>query len=291
MEKALLVNDIGDIETSAPFTRVYFGTEVCQKRIPGLNVLRAALAAVRKKKKDFTFVTPYVTDGGMDKLEKDFRFLAASGEKCEVVFSDWGVFKLLRDDFPGLAPVLGRLLSKQRTDPMAYPVLHNAQMPRRVMNRVTKTDVIILPKAAPPSVLRQFCASPVNVPLFQKFLISNGVRRIEIDNLLWGMDIRPRRGLGISLHLPYGIISTTRLCGLVNLTYRRCRGECARRYLDIKGEAFPVHHLVSGNTVWYRSKTPDGECLRKNHVDRIVFDPRKMAGEQARIPGGQLTGG
>ena len=43
------------------------------------------------------------------------------GGATEVVVNDWGVLRLVRREFPGLRPVLGRLMNKMMRDPRVAP--------------------------------------------------------------------------------------------------------------------------------------------------------------------------
>ena len=50
-------------------------------------------------------------------------------------------------------------------------------------------------------------------PIIRQFLIRNGVRRVELDNLLQGIALDfSNSGMSASLYIPYAYITTTRLC-------------------------------------------------------------------------------
>jgi len=253
MENAIAVNNNSRLNKIEGFQRVYYGNEFCQRLIPSLNALKAAYASIKKQKKNFTLLTPYVTNSGMEKIACLLDFLGRQDEHNEVVFNDWGVFSLLKKRYKKLEPVLGRLLTKQRRDPRAHDILLNCQEARRVFDKQNKRTYIMIPKEAPPSLYEHFKASVINAPVFQDFLITNGIRRVEIDSLAWKMKIKVNPEIGISVYLPYAYVSTTRLCGLVNLTYRECKKRCKDFYFSFKSPSSPADFYIKGNAVFYKT--------------------------------------
>lgn len=272
MEKAIHVNDVKQIAHAGACDRVYYGSEFCQNLIPHPADLERVLDAAETKGRGFTLVTPYVTDEGIRKLEELFNALSGR-DKAEVVFNDWGVFSLLRSSYPAITPVLGRLLTKQQRDPLARDVIFNRQKPVRSRDKATGTARVFLPRRVPDAVARHFKSGIVNVPAFQEFLISNGVRRVEIDNPVWDMELRVDGKIGVSLHVPLGYITTTRLCGLLDLTYGPCRRECMKTGFTFKDKAWPVPIHIAGNAVFYETKIPSRKYLSGRSIDRLVVGP------------------
>jgi hypothetical protein len=274
MEKAILIETPGQLAGAGSFARVYYGTEFCQNKLPDLRTLKQVHKRIRSEKKNMTLVTPYVTDRGIDRLRELFDYLDQAGAPGEVVFNDWGVFRVLRDGYPNLTPVLGRLLTKQRRDPMAHDVLLNRQAPGKEIVAKNRATRIVCPKTTPPPVLEHYKASVINMRIFQEYLRENGVRRLEIDNLVWGMNISVDRKIGVSLYYPFGYVSTTRLCGLLSLTYSSCRRECGNRYISFRDPGSPVPFYIYGNTVFYKTALPSRAALQRMHINRIVYQPQ-----------------
>ncbi|MDA8337028.1 MAG: hypothetical protein M0Z41_18930, partial [Peptococcaceae bacterium] len=173
------------------FTRLYFGREFCERALPKVDdVMRAVMFCNRYNRK-FTLVTPYVTEDGLGKLRDIFASLERYRVGCEVVANDWGVLNLLRDSFPSLLPVLGRLLNKTWRDPRMDSHIH----------------------AIPKEDLGLFRTCSLAGPFMRDLLEIFGVDRIEMDNLLQGMDPNLLQwGYLVSLYLPYGVITTGRIC-------------------------------------------------------------------------------
>ena len=267
-ENSLFSNKYKDIDSQ--FRRIYFGNEFCENLIPGLDELKRWYDASIRNKKHFTFVTPFVTNRGLYALENRFAFLNMQ-KNIEVVFNDWGVLSRIKDNFKNLIPVAGRLLTKQRRDPRILRILTGKQKPAIVASDDKKSKIISLPKKPPASLFRHFSASLINVPIFQNFLLAQGIRRIEIDNLAWPMEVRVDKKIKISIYLPYGYISTSRLCGKMTLSYASCKKECKKYFFSLKNPLSPVPISAIGNTVFYETTVSSFAYLKSLGVDRIVF--------------------
>lgn len=256
------------------FSRVYFGNEFCQHLIPSQDSLARIYSAAQRKGLAFTLLTPYVTDEGLERLRPLFDFLADRKGGPEVVVNDWGVLRLLKREYPNLTPVLGRLMNKMLRDPLAaaYYTLH-ALTPQPAL-----------------SALRQ---SNLTVPVYRAFLKSSGIRMIEVDNVVQGIDMNLKAmGLRGALYLPYGFVATGRICLFASLNQPRekkftvstaCSKECQRHYAEcsyneapFKGNPFVLLHR--GNTIFY----PQGKNLLRSAllhaeakgIERIIYQPR-----------------
>ncbi|MHB8983745.1 MAG: hypothetical protein ACYC4E_00120, partial [Carboxydocellales bacterium] len=206
MEGALLVTHWEDLiwlDQVAEFTlnRLYFGNEFCEQRIPDLQAVKLALRAAQERELEFTLVTPYVTDLGLAALLPLFQYLSQRGEP-EIVVNDWGVLKMLSSNFPRLRPVLGRLLNKMIRDPrVAGTFARDVDASKSVSSKG-------IPSAGA-GVFRRFGVTN----RVRCLLKSMGVVRIELDNLLQGIDLNfPQLNLAGSLYYPYGCVTTGRAC-------------------------------------------------------------------------------
>ncbi len=263
MEKAIFISKIENLGyVDGSCTRVYFGNEFCQRLIPSVKALEKVLKFVAKKKLNFTFVTPYATDNGLRTLKPLLKFLNKNNP-CEVVINDWGVLRILNSDYKNLKPVLGRLLSKQKRGP-------------RIMNVWDK-----LPKTAK----EYFKQTSITVPIYRKFLNDNRIKRVELDNLLQGIDLNfnfPDSEIHGSLYVPYAYVTTTRLCLTANCDKPKkvdkigifpCNKECQRYTFELKHKAMPVTLILKGNTQFFKNdKIPKN--LEKRGIDRIVYQPK-----------------
>ena len=262
MEQALYITTIDNLRRywSDDFNRIYFGQEFCQRLLPAPETVRAAGVFARAHAVPLTLVTPYVTDAGLSAVERVLAVYADSGSGTEVVCNDWGVLHLLRRDFAGLEPVLGRLLNKQKRGP-------------RIMNIIDKV----------PSPTRDYYRrSNLDVPAAVSFLRRQGISRVEFDNLLQGLDFSGADpAVRRSLYLPFAFVSSTRFCltaladseaDETTVGVLPCSQPCQRYGFTLVNPVMRVPLLRRGNTVFViNDRIP--EAVVQGEVDRLVIQP------------------
>lgn len=242
------------------FTRLYYGAEFCERLLPTAADLDAAIAFAAGRAMAFTFMTPFVTDAGLDALERLLEVLAASLPEAEVVVNDWGVLHLVRTEHPGLTPVLGRLLNKSKRGPRIMQILEQV----------------------PPETKAYFQGTNLDVPAAARFLGQQGIGRVEFDNLLQGLcldgaDPHIRR----SLYLPYAVVSATRFCltascddpdKMAAVGVFPCGRQCLRYSFNLYNPVMTRPLVRRGNAIFFVNETiPD--IVARQQVDRIVVQP------------------
>jgi hypothetical protein len=256
-------------------TGIYFGVEFCQRLIPGEEELREALFIVQGADLTFSFVTPPVTDSGIETLASRFDLLQKenrSNRAIEVIVNDWGTLRVLRNRFPELVPVLGRLMNKMIRDPRIAPFYDSAN--------------------APPEGLKVVQQSSVTNPLFHGLLKEWGVTRHEFDNLFQGIRFEVEDGdIVFSVYIPYGYVATGRVCmpGSFHLSreekfteYMDCRKECQGYSHRLRNISSPyisrsLELYQRGNTLFYpNTREMIEKVLRESAsdmLDRVVYQP------------------
>jgi len=272
VEKAVFIHNSKQLSCAESFERIYYGCEFCQNLIPTLANLKKVFSVAKSRKQGLTLVTPYVTTRGLEKIKFLIQYLDKQDSQTEVIFNDWGIFKLIHDSYRNLKPILGRLLTKQKRDPRAYNILLNKQKPRIVFDKHRKEEYILYPEMTPPSLHEHFRGSVINVPIFNEFLLNNNIKRVEIDNLVWDMKLEVDKRIGVSIYTPYAYVATTRLCGLINLTCSSCKLECQKHYFLLKYSSSDLPFYIWGNTVFYKKEIPKERDLREKGINRIVYN-------------------
>ncbi len=239
------------------FKRLYFGDEFCDRLLPGRDDLCGVMDHVQNRGLEFTFVTPYVTEAGLEKLEELFPLLP---EKTEVVINDWGVLRVMKRRFPGLVPVLGRLLTKVKRGPRIVSFLD--RLPEEAVKHLRKTNL--------------------GVPVYQKFLSDNNIKRVELDNPFQGIDLSDvPEGLRLSLHVPFAYVTTTRFCLVANCDRPErkgfigvfpCNRECRRYTFYLDNKAMTTTLIRRGNTLFYKNTSIPAE-LENSGIDRLIVAP------------------
>lgn len=261
MEQAFFISKIEHLKyCDENFTRLYFGNEFCERLIPTRQELRKVLAFVKEKNLAFSFVTPYVTNAGLRKIEKLLVFLAKNHPPAEIVFNDWGVFHFIKEAGLHFTLVLGRLLLKMKRGP-------------RIMNIIDKV----------PAETRRYYQTPsLTVPEISSFLSRKGIFRVELDNLLQGINLdETNNGIHKSLYLPFAFVSTTRFCLAANsedpakkeyVGIFPCNRECQRFTFRLYNPVMTLPLVRKGNTIFFMNDALP-EAVGQRQVDRLVIEP------------------
>lgn len=259
MEQAIFISKLENLRyVNSKYRRLYFGNEFCQHLIPSLEDLKFVMNFVSKQQMDFTLVTPYVTNKGIEILWPILEYVIGNFSETEIVINDWGFLEIARNEFHCSNFVLGRLLSKQKRGP-------------RILNLMGKV---------PDSMIQHFRESNVDNPALSNFLINKGIKRVELDNLLQGIS-RTAPLLKGSLYIPFAYITTTRFCltssceDRVNRPLRSiipCNKACQKYTFKLEHRNMPVEIFLKGNTQFFKNKhLPDN--LEQLNVDRLVYQP------------------
>lgn len=261
MEKTLAVKNFKQLEKSfSPgFSRIYFGAETCERKIPCLDEVRKAKNFCKQNNLDFSLLTPFVTDAGIKKLEPIFSILSSADE---IIANDFGV--LCKAAKHEALPVAGRLLNKQFRDPR---ISSFAGMPKGLLSHLS--------------------LSQAGSPVFRALLSPFGVKRFELDNLLQGIGTNIKgTGFSASLYFPFVFISATRFCLLANcgklseskkVGIFACSKECEKFSFRLSNAAFPKPLLLSENSLFFENETiPSKKELASIGVDRIVTNKLLM---------------
>lgn len=253
--------------------RIYFGSEFCQYRIPTLEDVQKAYEIVTGYGYEFSFVTSYVPESGMQQLLTIFSWLNQQETGVEVVVNDWGICYSIAKNYPNLIIVVGRLLNKMIRDPRVAHLYNQ--------------------KAAPQKAKSIFMNSAFEAPYFQQFLQRYNVSRIEYDSFIQPIQqTKEREGMPSSLYLGYGVIATGRSC-LVGTLHKpseekfkgdvQCKQQCTKYVAQMHNTRptlgqLPVKTMQKGNTAFYQQ---DEELMRKGlewanemNVSRIIISPK-----------------
>ncbi|MCK5493882.1 MAG: hypothetical protein KAJ14_12295, partial [Candidatus Omnitrophica bacterium] len=130
------------------------------------------------------------------------------------------------------------------------------------------------------SMYSHFQMSNVDSSIFSNFLKNKNIKRVELDNLIQGID-RPKKSLKGSLYFPFGYVTTTRFC-LSNFSIRddikvlrgvyECNKNCQNTMVKLKHKDMPIDLYLKGNTQFFKN---DNVSKKLNHlnIDRLVFQP------------------
>ena len=277
IERAIHITNLKNLKylQKGGYQRIYWGVEFCQNLIPNLINTKKILRFVKQNNLRVSLVTPFVTERGLKRLKGIFAWLKEKRIDCEIVINDWGLLEYLHSEFKGYFELsLGRLLVRQQRDPAMKRVLEK-QLPFAVKGKDGKIAIFV---HKPPGKLYQkgIKASYINSPLLQKFLFKFGIKRVELNNLIQGLNLDGIR-FKKSIYSPFVHISTTRFCPMqtrYQKTYRInvCQRECQKYYEILRNKAMPKIIYKKGNTTFYKNPIDFKQALKMG-IERIVFQP------------------
>lgn len=241
-------------------TRIYFGSEFCQRLIPSLEHVREAIDEAIGRNLKFTLVTPYVTNAGIKKLEPLFKYLNDLNDReTEVVVNDPGTIEMITE-YKNITPVLGRL-----KDPMKRMARFVHQMPE--FNAAQQEAI---------------SSSDITIGVYREYLRGKGISRVEMDMVPQGIKINFKMlRMKASFYYPWTYITTGRICEMGSLNqedaekftvYNPCQKECQKYYASWYTEYPGVSNKIFafGNTIFMLCETP--ASLLKKYVDEQGFD-------------------
>lgn len=285
MEKALFITRVSQLRyIDHKYTRVYYGNEFCERLIPSLQDLKEILSYIKMARLDFSFVSPYVTNIGLGRLKELFEFLKTKKVNCEVIVNDWGVLNLINHQYLNFQPVLGRLLVKQKRGPRLIKLLKRQVRPRLIVNPENPSQKqIVFQKKLPLDLDPYYKGSnAASVSIIHKFLISQRVKRIELDNLGQGMLLRlPKGRISASVYTPYVYITTTFFCPTAGCNEKKriflkrkpCKRQCQKYTFKLRHKTMPKVIYLKGNSQFYKNTRLAMRELKNLGVDRVVYQP------------------
>ena len=243
-ERALFLHSLPNTLPEG-ITRIYAGAEFCPWRLPSLATLREMLAWSRARRCRFSLATPVLIEPRQEELRQLlFGILPEFAPGDELIISDWGTLEPARAARPDITIVVGRTLSAQKRDP-----------------RTIALDMA-------PAQAKHFRSSCWHTAPAVALLLELGIRRVELDNPLQGIEPLPAPLQG-TLHIPYAMVASSRNCPFrAEGAATPCPQPC--------GEVFSLSHaesprplLQGGNTQFVHNERVPAD-LPTLGIDRVV---------------------
>jgi hypothetical protein len=226
---------------AAKSVRIYVGDEFCIHRLPHIDELDAVCRLANLKNGRLTFLTPPLTDEGMERCSALFDYIKENDPQAEVVVNDWGVLLFLQQNYPLFQLSLGRLLNKGFKDP-------------RLVNPEQASQF-----SAETAELFNTCT--FDTIEFATKMQELKVKRLERDLLPYGdSEIQNHEGLESSVYFPFGYVSTGRLCWMASFNAcaakkysiaNGCRQACNKMSLKLNRAGTNLQLFQAGNTIFY----------------------------------------
>lgn len=258
VESAVFVEHRATLEElDDDYDRVYFGNEFCDKRLPRPGAVRDVYDYCSANGLAMTLVTPIVTPTKTSEIAALFDELRPIAPDLELVFNDWGVYRMAdeRGIFEDL--IAGRIFSGQKRGPS---VSH--------LDGDSDVDLQAEGRSARDGALDHFRKSVVNVPYARDHLVELGVDRVELDVLAQGLYDEPIE-FSTSIYYPWNFVSVRRWCQ-ESTSAPVCDRNCDENlYVLDNRPAMPEKIYRKNNVIFtYNDDVPDADYL-----DRTVFMP------------------
>ena len=222
--------------------------EFCFKKLCSIGNLHTIAKKCNFEK--ITILTPFVTQSDISKIKKFFDSLHEIYPKTEVVFNDWGVFHLIKQNGYKFKTIAGRLINKQKKDPRI----------RFLLNKINF------------KMINYFRSTPSDNSYLLDFLVENKIYRIEMDNVIQGFN--KIKKIKASIYYPKVLVTVSRMCMGSEYKYifkETCSQECLKNLFVIKKYQLTRPIYIEGNHQYYLNyKIP--KDLDKLNVDRIVYN-------------------
>ena len=228
--------------------------------MPNLKVLKKAYELTRRGEKNFTYITPRLSNRGIERLRGQLALLNDLGD-IRIVVNDLGALNVL-GGYPNLLPHLGRQLAfVPARCPWSNELIRDGGfLARRWVGKV-------------------FSSTSLNYELTVDFYRKFGVQGADVD---WIPRIFPcfnslsKMGLKLSIHLHLIPVIVTRRCHTARFlgeeTPEECSKPCLRRTFLLKNDALKLDLFLNGNVVFNRTHPSPGEIskLRDNVAELII---------------------
>lgn len=244
---------------SSDCNRIRFGPEFCENLMPSLDCLKKSYALTLKKGKDFTFVSPKLSNQGLKGIESLLKFLDQEGN-VSVVFNDLGLLSIL-ERFRNLKPHMGRQLVYIPAR-CPWPEITVGGFPKRWLSKISLSKI--------------FYQTSLNYELTTYFFQNYGVKSVDVD---WIPKCFPyyrhivESGFNLSLYLYLVPVTITRKCHTARLLgekeWRKCSRRCEANFFVLERDDLEIKLFLFGNAV-FKMTGPKRSNLKK--ISRLVSE-------------------
>jgi hypothetical protein len=252
---------------------IRFGSEFCEHLLPSPATLRRAYELARGAGREFTYVTPRLSNAGIRKLEEYLHLLGESGE-MSVVVNDFGALDLV-GEHPNLHAHLGRQL-----------IMVPARSPW-VDQHLQRED---LSPERTEWVRELFSSTSLDCQPAIRLYRRHGCRGADVDGvpqILPSLRSLAGQGFSLSVHLQLVPVTFTPRCHTARFlgeeSPEKCSKPCRRKAFLLKNdvlEAAGVELYLHGNAVF--------RCVEPSPED--VAELRQLQGAELVLTMNRVTG-
>ena len=274
---------------------IYYWSDNCEYLSATKNELEKAIELFRDFNKKnpphtirtFTFVTPYVWNKMLERLDRSLEFLNNLKIKnpIEVVVNDLWVLRLINTKYTNLKPIFGRLLHKLLKTPLIDTYWYEAHPEWEKIKNKSEQEKLKLREEIVKWQMKFYSSSEVSVSEFRQFLERFWINRVTLDYMQKREALyKNEDNIWVDLYYPWALIFTWRLCDTAAVENPKkwfyatddiCPRTCDRYDIFYKIKTVG-YNIIQRWNAWYRSELNldflSDEFIWNND-NRLVFAP------------------
>jgi hypothetical protein len=265
---------------------IRFGTEFCEYLLPEQETLEETYNAVIGGGKEFTYVTPRLSNSGIEKVRRHLTFLNEK-KNVGVVFNDLGTLNILKE-YGNLLPRLGRLLVRvPARSPFTEKIAKLGVTITKAHGSVNDVTLGFGDTQVKEWYKEIFSYTSLNYSPTIEFYKSYGVRHADLDLIprtFVRFDSLMKQGLNLSIHLFLVPIAFTRKCHTARFLGEERPEECSKPCLQqafmLSNKPSGLVFFLQGNAVFTFTQ-PDREDLKRlqeMNVAELVLTLNRVTG-------------
>lgn len=276
---------------------IYYGSDNCEYLVPMKSELQKAIEYFSEFNKNFpphlvrtfTFVTPYVWDKMMERLDESLEYLNNLKIKnpIEVVVNDFWVLNLINKKYKNLKIIFWRLIHKILKTPLIDTFWYEAHPAGELIKNKSEQEKLALREEIVKWQMRFYNSAEVSLEVYRNFLKKFWVERISLDfmekreNLF---DNDRFENFPVDLYYPWALVFTWRLCDTSAIENEKrgfyavdevCPRTCNRYDIFYKVKTVWYNLIQRWNSAYRSELNLDflKENFYKNEKNRLVFAP------------------
>ena len=237
IEKAIYIRNISELKKIPKnYNRIYFGKELCADHFPSINTIKEILEFSNLHNMKFSLLTPIIHEHNIEKIKKILSWIKKIAD-IEIIINDYGIINSIKKSKATLS--YGRLLNKFKKDPRIISL--NISESQKINDMYFDDEGIL------------------------DFFNENRISRIELDNLIEGINFTIPNKIKASLYVPYVHISAQKCIWKIN---NSCNEQCKNTKIQ-KFKQFKTPIYYTGKAQFIKNNKIPKYLLEKG-IDRIV---------------------
>lgn len=276
---------------------IYYGSDNCEYLIWYKHEVEKAIEKFREfdkkypphKTRVFTFVTPYVGNKMLEKLEESLSYLNELKIKnpIEIVVNDFWVLRLLTTKYSNLKISFWRVIHKLLKTPLIDTYWYEVHPAWELIKNKSSQEIEKMKWEIIKWQLKFYASTEVSLDIYQNFLKKYSIERVALDYMEKREDlykIDENNPVWIDIYYPWALVFTGRLCDTSSIenpsrwyyaTDDICPRTCNRYDVSYKVKTVWYNLIQRWNAAFRSELNLDyiNDEFLKNENNRIVFAP------------------